>query len=60
MFSLFEPEARKVRDLAELEILQTRFGDGYIKELEQRAKDKSLDKKNRSHWRRLYRKAKSL
>lgn len=60
MFTCLETADRKQRDLTEIRGLHMRYGDDLVVELEKRMADKGLATRDRNHWKRLHRKAKSL
>lgn len=57
MLDWFESDTRKQRDIKTLRSLYMRYGDEAEPILQHRAADKTLDKRSKKHWRRLFRKA---
>ncbi|MEP2102003.1 MAG: hypothetical protein ABJP02_10895 [Parasphingorhabdus sp.] len=57
MLTLFETRDRRVKDLLEVRRLHTKYGDELVAVLGKRASDRSMDDRDRRHWKRILRKA---
>ena len=59
MLSIFESSERRRKDVLEVQYLYTRYGDDTLSVLRERARDQSSTTRDRKHWKRILRKAKS-
>lgn len=59
LYRLFASRSTKANDSREFNQITNKYGDDSIEELRKRAKDPSLSQRDRKHWRRLLRFAKS-
>jgi hypothetical protein len=56
---LFESKEKSVRDAQELRTMKIRYGGELMTVLEARARDTQLSDRDRKHWKRMLRKARS-
>lgn len=57
--ALFESKEKSARDAQELRTLKIRYGGELMTVLETRARDRDLPERDRKHWKRILRKARS-
>ena len=56
---LFESKEKAARDALELRTMKIRYGGELMTILEARARDRDLPERDRKHWKRMLRKARS-
>ena len=59
ILGLFESAEQRCKDERDLENMYRRYGDDIVKVLQARVNDTKLRERDRKHWARLLRKAKS-
>ncbi|WP_108810573.1 hypothetical protein [Sphingorhabdus sp. Alg231-15] len=59
MLTLFESRDRRIKDAQEVKRLHTKYGDELVTVLKERSRDRSMKDRDRRHWKRILRKARS-
>lgn len=59
ILGLFESAEQRRKDERDLDNMSRRYGDDVVKVLQARVNDEKLSERDRKHWARLLRKAKS-
>ncbi len=59
MLTLFESRGRRIKDAQEVVRLHDKYGDELVTVLKERTRDRSMKDRDRRHWKRILRKARS-